>query len=105
MVYDRVVMARLFDLYGPLLSPAQRDAFSLHEEEDLSLAEIAQDLGVSRQGVHDRVTKAREKLIETERLLGVAARLDALARLLAQAELTPQQRHKIDELLLLSGEN
>ena len=47
---------------------------TLHCEEDLSLAEIAQEAGVSRQGVHDMLTRAAQRLFDMEEKLGMAAR-------------------------------
>ena len=48
----------LFDSYGELLTEKQREYFDLHYNEDLSLAEIAQNEGVSRQSVWDIIRRA-----------------------------------------------
>ena len=48
----------LLDFYGELLTDKQRECFDLHYNEDLSLAEIAEQLGVSRQGVWDNIRRA-----------------------------------------------
>ena len=48
----------LFDSYGELLTEKQREYFDLHYNEDLSLAEIAQNEGVSRQSVWDIIRHA-----------------------------------------------
>lgn len=64
-------MAMLFDFYGKLLTKKQREMLSLHYEHDLSLGEIAEENGVSRQAVHD-VLKRSEKILEGyERELGL----------------------------------
>lgn len=62
----------LFDLYGNLLSPRQYDAFDLYYNEDLSLSELAENLGVTRQGVLDNIRTAEKKLVNYEEKLGFA---------------------------------
>ena len=66
----------LFDRYEPVLSPRHRELLSLYYNEDLSLAEIAAEIGISRQGVRDGIKKAEEELFFLEERL----HLDALAR-------------------------
>ena len=61
----------LFDLYGALLSPWHRAAFEAYYGEDLSLAEIAEEKGVSRQAVRGAVTRASEELRQYEAALGL----------------------------------
>ena len=56
----------LYDHYSRLLTDRQREAFELHFFEDLSLAEIAQELKVSRQAVHDTVTRTLLQLQDYE---------------------------------------
>lgn len=71
---ERMRYARLFDLYGTLLTEKQRKAFELHDMEDLSLSEIAELLGVSRQGAHDLLQRGRERLVSAEESLRIEAR-------------------------------
>ena len=52
----------LFDFYGELLTDKQKEYFDLHYNEDLSLAEIAQSEGISRQGVWDIIRRAEESM-------------------------------------------
>ena len=73
-VSRKIELAWLTAFYGGLLTDKQRQVLSLHCEEDLSLAEIAQEAGVSRQGVHDMLTRAAQRLFEMEEKLGMAAR-------------------------------
>ena len=64
----------LFDCYGALLSDRQREVFEQYNEDNLSLSEIAANLGVSRQAVHIAVNKAADDLVDYEEKLGLAAR-------------------------------
>ena len=61
----------LFDLYGALITDKRSQALRLYLEEDLSLSEIAEATGVSRQAVHDGILRAEAKLEEYERALGL----------------------------------
>ena len=70
----KVDLAFLSAFYGGLLTEKQRMVLSLHCEEDLSLAEIAQEVGISRQAVHETLTRAASRLEELENALGAAKR-------------------------------
>ena len=70
----KVDLAFLAAFYGGLLTENQRRVLSLHCEEDLSLGEIAEEVGISRQAVHEALTRAAAKLAEWESALGMAAR-------------------------------
>lgn len=70
----KIELAWLTAFYGGLLTEKQRQVLTLHCEEDLSLAEIAQEAGISRQGVHDMLTRAAQRLFDMEDKLGMAAR-------------------------------
>ena len=67
-------LAFLSAFYGGMLTEKQRRVLSLHCEEDLSLGEIAEEVGISRQAVHETLTRAAARLTEMEDRLGVAAR-------------------------------
>ena len=60
----------LLDIYGGLLTEKQRDVLSLYYDEDLSLSEIADNEGITRQGVHDSIKRAEVQLVEIEEKLG-----------------------------------
>ena len=60
----------LFDTYGELLPENQRDMFEQYYCDDLSLSEIAENAGITRQGVRDRIDKARRALTMYEEKLG-----------------------------------
>ena len=73
-IEKKVELAWLMAFYGGLLTEKQREVLAMHCEEDMSLGEIAQVAGVSRQGVHDMLTRAARRLFEMEEKLGMAAR-------------------------------
>ena len=66
MPEETVWRTMLFDFYGELLTPKQREFFDLHYNADLSLAEIAESTGTSRQAVWDIIRRAEATLRETE---------------------------------------
>lgn len=71
---DALEMTLLFDYYGELLTERQRDCFDMRYNQDLSLGEIAQELGVSRQGVHDNLSRAEALLRNMEEKTGCVRR-------------------------------
>ena len=59
-------MTMLFDFYGELLTDRQKEFFDLYYNEDLSLSEIAENEGISRQGVRDVIVRAEAAMQEIE---------------------------------------
>lgn len=84
-------MTMLLDFYGELLTDKQRSCFSMHYNEDLSLTEIADILGISRQGAYDLITRAENALSETEERLGLVARFSEQRRLADRMSLELKQ--------------
>ncbi|MBO4297901.1 MAG: YlxM family DNA-binding protein [Clostridia bacterium] len=76
----RVELTLLMDFYGPLLTEHRREILSLYCDEDMSFQEIADQLGISRQGVHDAVKSAEAQLARYEKTLGLASRYRQIAR-------------------------
>ena len=66
-----LVLIELFDIYGGLLTERQRELFTSYYLYDLSLAEIAEPEGKTRQNVYEQVKKVKAKLIEYENLLKI----------------------------------
>ena len=64
----------LLDFYGPVLTDKQRVILTEYYDEDLSLAEIAENLGITRQGVRDAIKHGEAALDELEQKLGNARR-------------------------------
>ena len=77
---SRLMHSMLLDFYGELLTDKQRECCELHYNEDLSLAEIAEQLGISRQGVWDNIRRADAALAEFEDKTKLAARFTAAQR-------------------------
>ena len=76
----------LLDFYGDVLTDKQREAMEEYYNADLSLAEIAEGLGITRQGVRDAVKRGEATLVELEEKIGAAGRYRALADQLDQLE-------------------
>lgn len=70
-------MTMLFDFYGELLTERQKEFFDLYYNEDLSLAEIAENAGISRQGVRDVIVRAEAAMQEIEDKTGIIKRFEA----------------------------
>ena len=69
-----LMMTMLLDFYGDMLTPRQLSCFSLYYNEDLSLAEIAEQMQISRQGARDLIVRAEATLTETEAKIGLIRR-------------------------------
>lgn len=78
MEESRLMRSMLLDYYGEILTDKQRECYDLHYNEDLSLAEIAEQLGISRQGVWDNIRRAEAALESMEEKTGLIARFAAV---------------------------
>ena len=67
-------VAFLYDFYADILTEKQRDYLDLYYQQDLSLAEIAENEGITRQGVRDVITRAEGLLRRMEERIGLVAR-------------------------------
>ncbi|HOB20452.1 MAG TPA: sigma factor-like helix-turn-helix DNA-binding protein [Candidatus Atribacteria bacterium] len=81
----RTEMALLLDLYGELLTDKQRLVLDQYYNYDLSLQEIADNVGISKQGVYDILKRSEHTLSETEEKLKL---LEKLGRIRAALEKT-----------------
>ena len=68
----------LLDYYGGMLTERQRDIVGYYYFDDLSLAEIAENEGITRQAVRDIIRRAVRQMSEAERQLGFAARMESI---------------------------
>ena len=71
---DAFELVLLFDTYGGMLTDKQRDCFDMRHNQDLSLGEIAEELGVSRQAVNDNLTRTEALLRRMEENIGCVKR-------------------------------
>ena len=83
MYGDRAYISRLVDIYGNALSERQRDVIDLYYNEDLSLAEISEHCGITRQGVRDAIRHGVETLHSLEKSLGFCAKSERIATLVS----------------------
>ena len=81
---EALEMTLLFDYYGDLLTERQRSCLDLRYNQDLSLGEIAQELGVSRQGVYDNLSRAEALLRNMEEKTGCVHRAMAARKAVSQ---------------------
>ncbi|MBE5780441.1 MAG: DNA-binding protein [Clostridiales bacterium] len=71
---ERVWINLLMDFYGGLLTKHQRDTLELYLMEDLSLGEIAEETGITRQGVRDAIVRGKAALNQAEENAGIVKR-------------------------------
>lgn len=75
-IEERVELSMLYDFYGALLKENQQQMFEAYILDDFSISEIADDMGITRQGVHDAIKRATKQLREYEEKLGLVARFE-----------------------------
>ena len=83
-------MALLYDFYGDVLTPRQKEFYDLYYNEDLSLAEIAENNGITRQGVRDVIVRAEAILTDLEDKTGLIKRFHAMHKQLEEVEAAAQ---------------
>ena len=94
-------MGMLMDFYGSLLTDSTLQVLDMYYNQDMSLAEIGEVLGISRQGVHSFVTKGKQQLTELERKLGLYSRF---RKIKAQLEEVRTDFEQIDRSVLSAYE-
>lgn len=85
MLEQRLYLAQLYDVYGPLLTEKQQSCLEMHLFEDFSMSEIGESLQVSRQAVYDILHRSEQTMAEYEAKLGLAQRI-------------AKQRHELTEI-------
>lgn len=76
----------LLDFYGDMLTQKQRDVMEQYYNDDLSLSEIAENFGITRQGVRDAIKHGEAALLELEQKVGFAARYRQMSENLSRLE-------------------
>jgi predicted DNA-binding protein YlxM (UPF0122 family) len=83
---NTVEMVLLYDFFGELLTEKQRNCFDLYYNDDLSLSEIAEQAGITRQGVRDNIVHAEAALRRYEEKTGVVRRFTRMREQIAELE-------------------
>ena len=91
---NTLFMAMLFDFFGDLLTGKQREYFDLYHNDDLSLSEIAEKAGISRQGVYDIIRRAEKTLLEIENKTGIVQKWQENRTQLEKAEKLARELYK-----------
>lgn len=105
----------LFSFYRNMLTKRQIDCVDLYYNEDLSLAEISELLGITRQGVRDNIKRAEHTMNDTEerlglvsKFLGISEKLAKIDDIIREIEKSPNVRylsddikHKINDILMI----
>ena len=84
MAFTKIQLSQLLAVYGGLLTDKQRDAMKMYCDCDCSLAEIAEEVGISRQGVRDAIVKGENTLTKLESELALCRLHSVLAVAVAQ---------------------
>ena len=106
MFEKNLAVAQLLDRYESVLSARHRELLDYYYNQDLSLAEIAAEVGISRQGVRDGIKKAEEELFFLENGLHLsrnAESLRAAGERVLQLPLSGEAREAVLELLEIAG--
>ena len=113
-----VQISLLFSFYRNMLTERQIECVDLYYNEDLSLSEISEHLGITRQGVRDNIMRAEHTMYDTEerlglvaRFLGIKQRLEKIDDIIREIEKSPNIRflsddikHKINDILMIIGD-
>ena len=109
-MFDKITeISLLHDFYGQLLTDRQQQVMKLYHEENLSLSEIAQEFGISRQGVHDTLKSAEKTLIGYETKLGLVTKFkktdgavkkidDIIDRMISEKNIDNVSKNKVNSI-------
>ncbi|MBQ2614393.1 MAG: HTH domain-containing protein [Clostridia bacterium] len=118
MMERNVEIGLLFSIYRNMLTERQAESVDLYYNEDLSLSEISEHMGITRQGVRDNIKRAESTLFDVEKRLGLAKRfldikedlrrIDDIIREIEQSPnimyLSDDIKRKINQILHIIGE-
>ena len=86
MASKNLEMGYLLDFYGEVLTDKQREMMSQYYHDDLSLSEIGENFGITRQGARDAIKHGESAMLELEQKVGFAARYRRVQQTLEQLE-------------------
>lgn len=96
----------LYDFYGALLKESQLEVMTMYHEDNLSLSEIAEELGMTRQAVHYTLKKAEARLEEYDEKLGLVEtyrknqeRAEKAIRLLNELDADEKKKEQLIKLI------
>ncbi|MCQ2979567.1 MAG: YlxM family DNA-binding protein [Clostridia bacterium] len=89
----------LLDFYGTLLTDKQREMYELKINDDLSLAEIAEEYNITRQGVSDTIKTCEKTLLDYESKLNLVARYKSLSNIIDKLDNALESKESNEELL------
>lgn len=92
-VEARIRASNLFDQYGPLLKSNARSIFEEYFSDDLSLSEVAEHAGITRQGVHDSIKRSLAVLEDYEEALHLVAKHEEAERLAMKVSEAAERLH------------
>ncbi len=93
---DIIKLGKLYDFYGELLTDHQKEIYEDLVYHDLSVSEIAQDHGISRQGAYDLIKRINNILSNYEAKLGLVSRFDNIKQQVeCNDKLTTQEKDLI----------
>ena len=85
----------LFDFFGDMLTDKQKEYYDLYHNDDLSLSEIAESAGITRQGVYDIIVRAEKTLLKFEKNTGIFQKWYEARSVLEQAIAKGEKVHPI----------
>lgn len=85
---DRARLALLLDCYGKILTEKQYTSMDLYFQEDLTLSEISEQTGITRQGVWDNIKRGEKLLLNMEENLKIVERFSDVNEKIAKASLS-----------------
>lgn len=97
-------MTMLYDFYGDLLTDRQKEFYDLYYNEDLSLAEIAENYGITRQGVRDNIVRAESSLQEIEEKTGLIERYHSMQHAMEAMQKTVSQVQQLNDDVIQNNE-
>ena len=84
-------ISNLLDFYAPILTEKQAEFLDYYYNADLSLGEIAQNQGISRQGVRDSIKRGEETLLEIEKKLGFVSKFSEITDTLEKIKINAKE--------------
>ena len=93
-------VAELLDIYGNLLKEKQRTSLEFYYYDDLSLSEIAENIGVSRQGVRDVIKRAESFLFFAEQELKLLEKRESFLKIINQFKKLDNKSDELEKIIL-----